>query len=239
LYPNAMVDTKWCTFHERATLVGTPLTLAFAHELQALMSVRHGANDAQPNYARAVIILSAIQEAYGRHVQERDVVGALQRARLKGLRRAAWLAFVVTLSLAPILLPTAASGVARAPLQFAYGSMQWIGWREVTTSAYLSMLNVAVFGALGGFLSTLLQVQRSRVSITEYKEHKYAGQLRPFVGAIIAMIFFVLLMWGVVPGLAVTNAGGYYMIAFVSGFSERYFLRALKLEEDTPVKVGG
>lgn len=49
--------------------------------------------------------------------------------------------------------------------------------------------------------------------------------LRPAVGAVAAVVVYLLIAAGVVNGLDVTNPGVYVVAAFAAGFSERYFLR--------------
>ncbi len=55
-------------------------------------------------------------------------------------------------------------------------------------------------------------------------------QLRPLIGALVALILYTFLSWQVLPGITIVNAGSYFVLAFLSGFSERYFLRVLKTE---------
>jgi hypothetical protein len=64
-------------------------------------------------------------------------------------------------------------------------------------------------------------------------------QLRPLVGALVALILYTMLSWQILPGINIANAGSYFLIAFLSGFSERYFLKLLKVDaekedEETP-----
>ena len=59
-------------------------------------------------------------------------------------------------------------------------------------------------------------------------------QLRPLVGALVALILYTLLSWQVLPGIKIENVGSYFLIAFLSGFSERYFLQLLKTDPENP-----
>jgi hypothetical protein len=99
-------------------------------------------------------------------------------------------------------------------------------------SLTIATIGVALFGAAGGFLSALLQVHGSRVAAGEYRESKHTLLLRPIIGAVIALILFILLSWNVVPGVRITGTGTYLLLAMLSGFSERYFLRLLDLDDD-------
>jgi hypothetical protein len=53
-------------------------------------------------------------------------------------------------------------------------------------------------------------------------------QLKPIVGAFAAITLYILLSWGVVSGIDVTNGGTYLSLALLAGFSERYLLRLLR-----------
>jgi len=99
-------------------------------------------------------------------------------------------------------------------------------------AAWLTFGALAVVGALGGFLSGLLQARSSQVTLTEFQENMLKLQLRPIVGALVALILSVLLSWQILPGINAENAGSYVLFAFLSGFSERYFLRLLELKAD-------
>ena len=55
-------------------------------------------------------------------------------------------------------------------------------------------------------------------------------QLRPILGAFAALILAALMSRGVLDDVINGNGfGSYVMVAFVSGFSERYFINLLKL----------
>jgi hypothetical protein len=104
--------------------------------------------------------------------------------------------------------------------------------RAVFLSPWLSALGVALIGAMGGFLSGLLQARSSKVTLMEYQEKMLKLQLKPVLGAILALILYTLLSWQILPGITLENTGSYLLLAFLSGFSERYFLRLLDLKTD-------
>jgi hypothetical protein len=97
---------------------------------------------------------------------------------------------------------------------------------------WFSILTVGVIGATGAFLSGLMQVRRSKITLDEFKENVVQFKLRPLVGAIFAVIIAALLSWDLIAGIDITNAGVYVLIAFLCGFSERFFLGLLQLDED-------
>ncbi len=106
-------------------------------------------------------------------------------------------------------------------LQEMIGIKQWIG-----------MLIIGIIGGVGAFLSGLLQVRRTRVTQGEFKESVIQFKLRPVVGAIFAMFIAALLSWDVISGIEIKNAGAFILIAFLCGFSERYFLNLLKIDDE-------
>ena len=92
------------------------------------------------------------------------------------------------------------------------------------------ILGVLLVGAMGGLLSGLIQVRNTQFAMSNFQV--LMGTLlwlRPVVGAIIASILFILLSWGMLPGIKIENDGSYFLFAFLSGFSERYFLQLMKL----------
>jgi hypothetical protein len=102
---------------------------------------------------------------------------------------------------------------------------------------WVAILTVGIIGAVGAFLSGLLQIRRSKVTMSEYQESIIQFKLRPIVGAMFAMLVTALLTWNVLSGIKIEDAGAYILIAFLSGFSERYFLNLLKIDEtDTPAQ---
>jgi hypothetical protein len=57
--------------------------------------------------------------------------------------------------------------------------------------------------------------------------------LKPLVGAVAALTLYFFLTWQVLTGVQVTSGGTILLVAFLAGFSERYFLRILKAEESS------
>jgi hypothetical protein len=96
--------------------------------------------------------------------------------------------------------------------------------------AWMNAFAMLLMGAVGGFLSGLLQARSTQVTLAEYLENMLKLQLRPLVGGLVALILYVFLSWQVLPGISIESAGSYFIIAFLSGFSERYFLRLLDIE---------
>ena len=174
---------------------------------------------------------SAIDEAtsvLNTAVTERQITSGLQLERLTILRDRGMVLLGVLVLLLPMLMPAVPPGSgARLTVPFVLRFVPL-----AASDAWLSGAAVALFGAAGGFLSGLLQARATTVSTAEYQDSVLRLELRPIVGATIAIVLFVLLSWGIVPGVAITSGGSFLLLAFLSGFSERYFLRLLELKPD-------
>ncbi len=96
-----------------------------------------------------------------------------------------------------------------------------------------------ILGAVGAFLSGLLRTRNTQETLSEYLESGLNLQLRPLVGALVSLILYVIVSWQVLPGIQVVNAGSYLLMAFLSGFSERYFLGLLKTKTGNSNPQGG
>ena len=157
-------------------------------------------------------------------VTERQITSGLQLERLTILRDRGLVLLALLALLLPMLMPAATEGT-RLTVPFVLRFVPL-----AASDAWLSGVAVALFGAAGGFLSGLLQARASTVTTAEYQDSLLRLELRPIVGATIALVLFVLLSWGIVPGVAITSGGSYLLLAFLSGFSERYFLKLLELQ---------
>jgi len=92
---------------------------------------------------------------------------------------------------------------------------------------------LSIIGGLGGFLSGLLQVRASKTDLGDFEMRVLLFHLRPILGAIAALILAALMSRGVLDDVINGNGfGSYIMVAFVSGFSERYFIKLLKLNTE-------
>jgi hypothetical protein len=96
-------------------------------------------------------------------------------------------------------------------------------------------LAVAVFGAGGAFFSSLRAVQTTRTVLSDYQENLKSNQLKIYIGALAALILFSFMSWQIIPGIDVKNAGTFIFLAFVAGFSERFFLNLLNISEGSDV----
>ena len=165
--------------------------------------------------------LDKVKQVQNEENQTIQVNNGLQIERLEMLIKWGVIVLVVMLAGLPLTMKTEAVIFKETILQEMIGVKQWIG-----------MLTIGIIGAVGAFLSGLLQVRRTRVTIGEFKESVIQFKLRPVVGAMFAMFISALLTWDVISGIEIKNAGAFILIAFLCGFSERYFLNLLKIDDE-------
>lgn len=91
---------------------------------------------------------------------------------------------------------------------------------------------LSFLGAVGGFLSGLLQIKRSRTNLIHYRESVLRFHLRPIVGGITAALISILLLRKVFPSIVIDDIGMLASICIISGFSERFFLKLMNVEEE-------
>ncbi|MCB9796996.1 MAG: hypothetical protein H6741_30295 [Alphaproteobacteria bacterium] len=185
--------------------------------------------------------LRALLQEAERQITKRDAEewlgGKLQISRLLAWRWWAAGLVVVLVALSPVLVQ--ATGLETYTLKLPEDLLTKLPRfvpRDMTPLVWSGA--VATFGAAGAALSALLSVSRSRVNLREYEVNRVSLQLKILIGALVSLIALVLLSWGMMPGIQVTSAGSYLLVAFLSGFSERYFLRLLKVGEEDEAKEG-
>jgi len=108
---------------------------------------------------------------------------------------------------------------------------EWLGPLPTKTFAGWALaLGFSIIGAIGGFLSGLLQVRTSETNLELYEEAVLLFQIRPIFGALAALIVYVLMAWGAFKDMIPPSSGNIVFAAFLSGFSERYFLQLMQNE---------
>ena len=75
-------------------------------------------------------------------------------------------------------------------------------------------------------------MKNKQIQLNDYEESMSNFLLRPIIGGMAALILFIFLSWNVLPGVVFTNIGSVLFAAFLAGFSERYFLRVLNVDEE-------
>jgi hypothetical protein len=136
-----------------------------------------------------------------------------------------WMWGLIVLAAALIFLPMVVSYDDNSWEKTAIGKAPeyWRPW-------YLAF-TMAIFGIGGAFFSSLIQVQEgTTTTLSNFQEKQKETQLKFAVGGIAALVTFVFLSWNVLPGVKVKDAGSLLFFAFVVGFSEKFFLRYLNVE---------
>ena len=224
LYPQHVSDARITAIRLRVEALGEPERSLFRKQVDALVDNAGSVKRFGIGLQRSVY--DEVIGAYNRRVLRAQIGRGLQIERLKALLAGSAILLVVFLAAFPLLMPE-----ARTPA----GQIQPIdaeSW-NVFARIWLQGLSVALMGAMGAFLSGLLQArQQSQIALPLYQESMLKLQLRPLVGADLALILYVFLVWKVLAGVEITNTGSYFLVAFLAGFSERYFLRLLNLGND-------
>lgn len=90
----------------------------------------------------------------------------------------------------------------------------------------LHILAVISFGTMGGLVSALRTVESLKASSSSYYIQRTLLGLRPVVGAAAGLILYLIQVSGVVSivSAATYTQAVYLVLAFVAGFSERFFI---------------
>ncbi len=162
---------------------------------------------------------SAVNEA----AQSALISTGLQIERL----RTAWMWSLIVLGIALVFLPMMVNYDDSFWTKTAISKIQNEYWRPWFVAGCM-----AIFGVGGAFFSSLMQVRSTKANLNDFQEKQKDSQLKLAVGAIAALIMFIFLSWQIIPGVELKNAGSFLFLAFVAGFSERYFLRILNIEDE-------
>lgn len=167
--------------------------------------------------------LDKVKQIQNEEAQTTQLNNGLQIERLEMLIKWGLAGIAVLLIILPLIMKTETALFKESFLSNSKieGFKEWLG-----------LATIGVIGATGAFLSGLLQIRRTKVSMAEFKESVIQFKLRPIIGAIFAIFITTLITWEVISGVEIKNAGAYMLIAFLCGFSERYFLSLLKIDEE-------
>ena len=168
----------------------------------------------------------AVNEA----AQTKLIETSLQIERL----RTAWMWSLIVLGVALCFLPMMVNFDKSFWTATAIDKVQNDYWRPWYVAGCM-----AIFGVGGAFFSSLMRVQdkKYRTTLNDFQEKQKESQLKFAVGAIAALIMFIFLSWQIIPGVELKNAGSFLFLAFVAGFSERYFLRILNIEDENSMPL--
>jgi hypothetical protein len=92
------------------------------------------------------------------------------------------------------------------------------------------VLLVVLFGALGGFLSTLQRQEPLGGRSVDFYLERSTLILRPVIGAAAGLLVYIVVRSGLVSifGTEPTSLPwAYFFVAFCAGFSERFFLKQI------------
>ena len=166
--------------------------------------------------------LDKTKQAINEAKQASAISTGLQIERLNTARKWSWYVLIASLVFLPL--------VVKSDTNLWNDTI--IGKFIVELRPWMAILCAAIFGAGGAFLSSLMNVQKTRTVLTDYQENLKNNQLKLNVGALAAIIIFIFLTWDIIPGVTMKNAGSLIFLAFIAGFSERYFLNLLNINND-------
>ena len=98
-------------------------------------------------------------------------------------------------------------------------------------------VGLSIVGAVGGVVSGMLNVRDSRATMLCYRTSLKRLALKPLVGAVAALVVYLFLGAQMISGIEITSPGTYVVLAFVAGFSERYFLSVLSTPSDAKTQL--
>jgi hypothetical protein len=89
-----------------------------------------------------------------------------------------------------------------------------------------SILAIIVFGSLGGLVSALQTMESLKAQSSQFYIQRTLVGLKPIIGAANGLVIYFLLVSGLISinAIKIDSLIAYLAIAFVSGFSERFFL---------------
>jgi hypothetical protein len=168
--------------------------------------------------------LDKAKEMMNHEAQTAQINNGLQIERLQLLIRYGVVIMLVMLAFIPMIVKSDSAIFKDTILgsQYITNIRQWV-----------AIGTVGVIGAVGAFMSGLLQMRRTTTNLSGYLENITQFKLRVIVGSTIAMFVTALLTFEVISSLEIKNAGAYILVAFLCGFSERYFLNLLKIDEES------
>lgn len=170
------------------------------------------------SYDRAII--DEILKLNNKNILNEIINNGLQIERLRAFRSGGCIIAIILIVLYPIIIS-----------YDALGKWPHLGiFNNALIDAWLVGLSIAALGCSGGFLSSLHRVRKEKTNLLLYEESMLLLQLKPIVGSIAALVLCLILSWNALSGVLNSNPGSYTLVAFVSGFSERYFLSLLKIE---------
>ena len=122
------------------------------------------------------------------------------------------------------------SGIKLLPI---FDNLKQDFWRN-----YVLAISIIVIGMIGGIVSGLTNLKSSQPTLLNYQIAWLEFQLRPLIGGTFALTLIMILSWDILPGINVDEVGTYLLVAFLAGFSERYFTTFLESKGDINLDHG-
>ncbi len=166
--------------------------------------------------------LDKTKEALNDAKQASIISTGLQIERLNIARKWSWYVLIASLVFLPLVVKTESNVWDNTILNKFLPELR----------PWFAIICAAIFGAGGAFLSSLMAVQKTRTVLTDYQENLKNNQLKLNIGALAAITIFIFLTWDIIPGVKMQNAGSLVFLAFIAGFSERFFLNLLNINND-------
>lgn len=210
--PEQFKDVILMTLQTRLETLPERHRSRYGEELHRLL---HGNGDWRHHRA----LVDHVTGLQSQQAKEESINRGLRVERLESLRT--WGLVVLAAFLIGTPLAVNRTSITRAP-----------GVSNDFVAVLLSGLAVVIVAAAAGYLSGLLQVRERSVDLVEYQISVLKLQLRPIVGGIVSLALFVLLSWDIVPSVNIETRGSLFLVAFLAGFSERYFLRLIEFRPD-------
>lgn len=184
--------------------------------------------DGNPNTASLRAIYDEITGEINRETTNVHINYGLQISRLELLRTLSLITLIATVLISPLLLnhtnKTIEDYAKVLLMQYPIHAQELFrGWLMITM--------LTTFGALGGYISGMLKIKSTSTNLQRYKESLLIFQLKPLLGGITAAIISILLSWNLLPGIKIESLGSFIIIAFITGFSERYFLQLMNIDD--------
>lgn|GEM_PF-640396 len=148
------------------------------------------------------------------------------------------LAYLNKIGIAVLLVAILVFGFLTDPAKLyeSYSSRSYLNIKIFLLDTKWIILWCYVFvGAMGAFISGMMEVRNSTVNLADYQETEGKLYLRLLIGGIMSLIVIVSLSKGILD-IEIKNNGTFLLLAFLSGFSERYFLRIFKLTAEGDVQ---
>ncbi len=169
-----------------------------AAELRKFLN-RFDRNDGsnQPQAGQVKERIDGIVRAANKETVYQQVTEALTIQRLRSLKKRSLFFAVLIVIFSPLILNVGSLKsewpLTSLILEMANLRLEQLPKIAVTAIDMFGIIGISIVGALGGFISGLYEIQNSEVSFPKYQESTIRIQLKPWLGAILSSMLFILL----------------------------------------------